>query len=143
ANPKVVRWAAPAAATGALTKTEETHAITKLPTGLYFWGSQALDLPFFDWTAISYTTTATASAGELLLVTSPSGDAVERYDVNGFFSETAVGTTDGRLFYTGLSEVSKGPTATNAGGLYFADSCGTAAARPRLTPEGDATYTTP
>jgi hypothetical protein len=141
ANPKVVRWKAPAGATGALAKTEETHAISKLPSGSYFWGTQALDLPFFGWTAISYTTTATASAGELLLVTSPSGDAVDRYNVNGFFSENVVGTSDGRLFYTGLSEISRSTTTTNAGGLYFADSCGTAASRPRLVPEGDATCT--
>jgi hypothetical protein len=139
ANPKVVRWTAPAAATGTLTEADETHAVTKLPSGSFFWGTQALDLPFFGWTAISYTTTATASAGEVLLVASPSGDAVDRYNVNGYFSETAVGTTDGRLFYTALSELSKGPTTTNAGGLYFADSCGTAASRPRLTPDGDST----
>lgn len=139
---KVVRWKAPAATTGTLTKTEEAHAVTAVPSGAFF-GTQALDLPFFDWTAISYTTIATASAGELLLVTSAGGDAVQRYDVNGFFSETVVGTSSGRLFYTGLSPLSTSASTTNAGGLYFADSCGTASSSPRLTPAGDATCAAP
>ena len=140
---KIVRWTAPAAATGTLTSTVESHAVSSLPSGPFFWGPQALDLPFFGWTAISYSTTDTASAGELLLVTSAGDDAVARYDVNGFYSETVVGTSDGRLFYTGLSPLSTTTSTTSAGGVYFADDCGTSSSSPRLTPEGDTSCTAP
>lgn len=139
---KVVRWKAPSSTTGALTKTEEAHHLTSVPSGAFF-GGQALDLPFYDWTALSYSTTGTGYPGELLLVTSSGDDAAVRYHVNGFFSETAVATSGGRLFYTGLSPISATTTTTNAGGLYFADTCGSASSDPRLVPKTDATCAAP
>ena len=151
ASPKLVRYTVPTAATGPLVRASTAITTSALPAGFTaspasaFWGAQALDLPFFAWTAISYTTVGGASPGELLLVGDTSHAIDARYSVNGYFSETAtaLATSGGRLLYTGLSELATAATTTNAGGLYAADTCGTASASPRLVPSGDATCNAP
>ena len=65
--PKLVRYAVPTGATGVLVRTTTPITVTSIPSGVYF-GSQALDLPFFGWTAISYSATGAGFPGELLLV---------------------------------------------------------------------------
>jgi hypothetical protein len=141
--PKLVRYKVPATATGALAIESSTLSVSGIPTGVFF-GSQALDLPFFKWTAISYTGTGTGFPGEILLINDASAIAT-RYNVNGYFSETATGlaASGGRVLYTGLSPISTTATATNAGGLYAADSCGSLGSTPRLVPAGDATCKDP
>jgi hypothetical protein len=141
--PKLVRYKVPAEATGSLAIEESTLTVSAIPAGVFF-GSQALDLPFFNWTAISYTGTGTANAGELLLIDASSSIAT-RYHVNGFFSETAtaMATSGGRLLYTGLSPISATASTTSAGGLYAADSCGSLGGSPRLLPGADATCKAP
>lgn len=128
----VVRLSPPAGPTGALTPAQITVAAGIPDTG--FAGAQALDLPFFDWTALSWTGPYPDTQGELILVAG--GAVAERYDVNGFFSGAALGSAQGgRLLYTGLSVL--GDTAAGANALYAADSCGAAGQSPRLLPEGD------
>ena len=147
AAPKLVRYTVPSGPTGALVAASTAVVTSALPAGFTaspasaFWGGQALDLPFFGWTAISYTTVGGASPGEVLLIGDTSHAIDVRYAVNGFFSETLAGlaSSGGRLLYTGLSPITTARTTTNAGGLYAADSCGTAGASPRLLPGGDAT----
>ncbi|AKT38738.1 hypothetical protein [Chondromyces crocatus] len=130
----LVRLSPPAGATGAMTSTVTTIE-TGTPAGSYF-GGQALDLPFFDWTALSWTGAFPNTEGELLLVTNDT--VTERYTVNGFYAATALA---GRLLYTGLSLLGEGASGANA--LYAADSCGTADQNPRFLPEGDATCSAP
>ena len=139
---QIVRYAVPASATGTLTATRTPVAATGAPAGV-FWGSQALDLPFFPtlgWTAISYTGGGAGAPGEVVIVDGM-GAIANRYNVNGFFAETAVGlaASGGRLLYTGLSPLMSAAAPAAAGGLYAADACGTDAQNPRLLPAGDAT----
>lgn len=99
-----------------------------------FPGPQAIDLPFFDWTALSWTGAFPDTQGELILITG--GTIAERYAVNGFFSGAALAAAGGgRLLHTGLSVI--GETAAGANALYAADTCGAAGQSPRLLPEGD------
>ncbi|MEO7093056.1 MAG: hypothetical protein ABI175_07395, partial [Polyangiales bacterium] len=142
--PKLVRYKLPATATGALVRETTAVTVTSIPAGVFF-GSQALDLPFFGWTAISYSGSGAGFPGELLLIGDTTHAIDARYHVNGFFSEsaTAMATSGGRLLYSGLSVIGSAPSATSAGGLYAADSCGTAASSPRLLPSGDATCKDP
>lgn len=135
---ELTRWTAPSGASGALTGAK-TSIAAAIP-GEFFAGVQALDLPFFGWTAASWTAKFPATGGEALLL---SGDTVAaRYDVNGFFSVAGVGdATAGRMLYSGLSAL--GAPGDSINGLYAADSCGTAAQMPRLVPNGDATCAAP
>lgn len=137
ATPNLVRYELPAAATGAITLKKTAVAVTGVPSGV-FWGGAALDLPFFGWTAFSYTGTGTGFPGELIL-TNTSG-ALTRYNVNGFFSGVGIGlmsSSGGRLIHTSTSPIMSAAAATNTGALYGADSCGTASSSPRLLPSGD------
>lgn len=132
-NVDVTRWDVPAGATGALTPKKETVSVG-VPMGA-FLGAQAIDLPFFDWTAVSWTGAFPSTEGEVVLA---EGAAIkERYDVQSFFSGAAVsdGASQGRLLYTGLSPIEDPMASKNA--LYAADSCGTKGAGARLLPEGD------
>ncbi len=141
---KLVRWAPPSGATGALTSTTTTVNVPSLPSSTFYWDSQALDLPFYNWTAIAYAGTSAGYPGELVLASSSSTDLV-RYNVNGYFSESAVGlaASGGRLLYTGLSPLATSASTTNAGGLYAADRCGSATSSPRLLPDTDTTCGAP
>jgi hypothetical protein len=132
------RWKAPAGASGALTKETTTTPVT-IPAAA-FLGAQAIDLPFFDWTAISYQGAYPNTQGELILLRANAVDV--RYDVNGLFGGASLAASSGgRLLYSGLSALDDAATSLNA--LYAADSCGTAGAGRRLLPEGDATCTAP
>ncbi|MBI2389016.1 MAG: hypothetical protein HYV09_05300 [Deltaproteobacteria bacterium] len=137
ATPNLVRYELPAAATGAITIKKTAVPVTGVPSGA-FWGSQAIDLPFFGWTAFSYTGTGTGFPGELLLVNT--SGALTRYHVNGYFAGVGLGqlsTSGGRLLHTSLSSIGSAAGSTNEGGLYAADSCGSASTTPRLLPAGD------
>lgn len=136
---KITRWTPPAGATGKLTAASMDVAAA-IPASAYV-GSQAIDLPFFDWTAISYTGNFPDTAGEVILL--DGAKVAARYPVNGFFAGAAVGGEGalGRLLYTGLSPL--GDAAEGAKGLYAADACGAPGAMPRLLPEGDASCAAP
>lgn len=130
---EIIRLSPPAGAAGMLTP-EITPVDAGLPAGA-FLGGQAIDLPFFDWSAISWTGTFPDTQGELLLVTG--GSIAIRYPVNGFYSGAGIAAAEGgRLLYTGLSVL--GQAAAGANAIYAADTCGTDGQGPRLLPEGDA-----
>jgi hypothetical protein len=139
-TPTIVRYQVPGTATGSATAQKQTVTVPGLPTTSY-WGSQAVDLPFFGWTAIAYTGNGVGFPGELVLVDGTGG--LTRYDVNGLFAMSAVGLSGGRILYTGLSTIGTAPTTMNQGALYAADACGTASVSPRLVPNGDTTCTAP
>jgi hypothetical protein len=113
------RWTAPPASTGAMT-VQITSIASALPTGT-FLGAQALDLPFFGWTAISWANPFPDTTGQFEMLAN--GAIVTSYDVNGPFGVTAVPAASslGRLLYSGLSPLGMDTTTTNA--LYGADAC--------------------
>jgi len=103
-------------------------------------GAQAIDLPFFGWTAVSWTSDFGMPGGEVLLV--HDGKVAPKYSVNGLYAAAALGTcAAGRLLYAGLSVVDEPMMGDNA--LYAADSCGTEGKDARLLPYGDATCASP
>jgi len=137
ATPNLVRFELPASTTGTVTVKKTAVPVTGVPSGA-FWGGAALDLPFFGWTAFSYTGPGTAYPGELILVNG--SGALTRYNVNGYFAGVGIGlmsSSGGRLLHNSLSSIMSSASATNAGGLYAADSCGAASTSPRLLPAGD------
>jgi hypothetical protein len=129
AAPVLERFEIPAAARGTLTVKRKTLSIPSLPAKDFFWG-QALDLPFHDWTALSYT--GAGAAGELILLTP--ADAITRYRMIGLYGSAGLhlaGGEGGRLLYTGLSPLSTTAiTGAREGALWAADTC--AGATPGL-----------
>ncbi len=128
----LVRWQAPAGATGSLT-FEQTTIPAMIPDGA-FVGTEAVDLPFFGWTAISWSGAFPNTQGEVVLIEGK--DVAKRYAINGAYAVNGVasGADAGRLLTTGLSPI--GDAMTNANAFYAADSCGTAA-NPELLPGMD------
>jgi len=121
------------ATTGKL--TSGTNSVNLgLPAGAYL-GSQVLDLPFFNWSLVSYTNPDLT--GKIILF--EGNNLLLNYPINGFFSAATVGAGEplGRIIYSGLSPIFK--NATNTNGLYAADACGAAGNNPRLVSDGDAT----
>ncbi len=113
------RWTAPAAAMGALTKTT-THVAAGVPAGATL-NAQANDLPFFGWTAFSWTGPAPSTAGQIGLLSS--GVVGPTYVVDGVYRLAGIsdGAGQGRLLYTGQSVL--GTSAGGSNGLYAADAC--------------------
>ena len=113
------RWSPPAGSTGAMTVATTPVASAK-PASTYL-GSQAVDLPFFGWTAISWENAFPNTAGQLEMIAN--GVVGTTYDVSGPFALAAVPAASslGRLFYAGLSPL--GTTTVAGNGLYEADAC--------------------
>lgn len=113
------RWTAPAGSTGAMT-VQTTPVAAGLPASTFI-GAQALDLPFFGWTAISWTNPFPDSTGQFEMIAS--GAIATSYTVNGPYGAAAVPAASslGRLLYTGLSPL--GMPTTSVPGLYAADAC--------------------
>jgi hypothetical protein len=113
------RWTAPAGAMGMLTKTT-THVAAGVPSGAYL-NAQANDLPFFAWTAISWTGPGTTTTGPIALIAG--GAVATTYTANGpyWLAGVSGGASPGRLLFTGLSPLGTPMTDTN--GLYAADAC--------------------
>jgi hypothetical protein len=117
---EVERWSSPAGSTDPIAPTSATVEIgVDEPIGTeIFLGYQAIDLPDFDWTLVSYT--GLDGTGEVLAI--EGGMVVERFDMMGFFSAAPVpGGAHGRLLYTGQSEL--GTTDPTGQALYAADLC--------------------
>lgn len=135
----ISRWQVPAEPVGSLSAQPQTLNAS-LPVDAYL-GAQALDLPFFAWTAISWTPPFPAIGGEIVLL---AGDQVaQSYKANSPYALSALGgASAGRLLYSGLSVL--GDAAGMSNGLYAADTCGgTAMQDARLLPEGDGTCGAP
>jgi hypothetical protein len=113
------RWTAPTGTTGAMT-VQTTPVAAALPAST-FLGAQALDLPFFGWTAISWTNPLPDSTGQFEMIAS--GAVTTSYTVNGPYgvASLAAASSLGRLLYTGLSPL--GAPTTKVSGLYAADAC--------------------
>ena len=62
------RWTAPTGTTGTMT-VQTTPVAAALPAGT-FLGAQALDLPFFGWTAISWTNPSPTITGQFEMIAS-------------------------------------------------------------------------
>jgi hypothetical protein len=134
----LVRWKLPAGATGKLS-AEPTHIDALIPADA-FVGDQAIDLPFFHWTALSWAGAFPKTEGELVMIAG-SGVA-KRYAINGPFSIAGVASDvdHGRVLLSSRSAV--GDATGDKNGLYAADSCGTTAA-PDLLPGQDPTCKPP
>jgi hypothetical protein len=80
---------------------------------------QANDLPFFEWTAISWTGPGTAGQIALIAI----GAVATTYTANGpyWLAGVSGGASPGRLLFTGLSPL--GAPTTDVNGLYAADAC--------------------
>jgi hypothetical protein len=113
------RWTAPAGSTGAMT-VQTTPVASALPAKT-FLGSQAVDLPFFGWTAISYTNAYPDTSGKFEMIAG--GAIVTSYDANGPYGVAAVPAASslGRLLFSGLAPL--GTTTAGTPGLYAADAC--------------------
>ncbi len=113
------RWTAPAGPMGALAKTT-VHVAAGVPTGAYL-NAQANDLPFFGWTAISWTGPSPSTTGQIALIAG--GAVATTYTANGpyWLAGVSDGAAQGRLLYTGLSPLDTVTTSVN--GLYAADAC--------------------
>jgi hypothetical protein len=111
------RWTAPAGTTGTMT-VQTTPVAAALPAG-DFLGGQAVDLPFFGWTAISWT--ASDFTGQFEMIAS--GAIATTYTADGPYSAGAVSAASslGRFLFSGLSPLGMPTTSTN--GLYAADAC--------------------
>jgi hypothetical protein len=111
------RWTAPSGSTGTMT-VQTTPVAAALPTG-NFLGGQALDLPFFGWTAISWT--ASDFTGQFEMIAS--GAIATTYTANGPYivGTVAAASSLGRFFYSGLSPL--GMPTVSMNGLYAADAC--------------------
>lgn len=137
---RLMRYELAATPTGTLLAKTQVISMGTLPSGIFF-NSEAVDLPFFGWTAFAYT--GTAAAGELFLA--DSAGVKTRYKMRGLYGVGGVGDDKtGRLFYTGLSELDANATpTTKESALWGADTCGTAASMPRLIPSGDGSCKAP
>lgn len=130
----ITRLTAPDMATTGKLASGTNSVDLGLPMGA-FLGSQVLDLPFFNWSLVSYTNADLT--GKIILF--EGNNLLLNYPINGFFSAATVGAGEplGRIVYSGLSPIFKNATNTNA--LYAADACGAAGSTPRLVSDGDAT----
>jgi hypothetical protein len=131
---EIVRLTPPATATGTLTAATTTAA--GVTTADEYLGSQAIDLPFFNWTLLSFTSDFGTPGGGIVLL---EGAAIaEQYPTNGFFAAAALGQPcePGRVVYTGLRVLGDDtpPGADTTTGVYAADSCGTDGSDERLLP---------
>jgi hypothetical protein len=113
------RWTAPKGATGALTK-QATHLAAVLPDMTYL-NAQANDLPFFGWTAISWTVAAPSTAGAIAVIAG--GAVADTFTASDPYALVGLtgGAAQGRLLYTGLSIL--GVSTAGQNGLYAADAC--------------------
>jgi hypothetical protein len=119
------RWSLPASPTDpAVPAVESATDLGLVGAAPFYWGT-AVDLPFGDWTLVSYTTGAPNVPGEVLLLDATTHAVERRYHANGFFSAfaTADGAGGGQLTYMGLSPLTAEPTAVNDSAAYAARAC--------------------
>lgn len=117
----LTRWQVPAGATGTLAP-QTLHVPLGIAASPVFFGAQAVDLPFEDWTLVSWTGNFGGTDGEALLL---SGGAVaQRRAVVGWFAAVGLGDAgdDGRVLHTSLTELGQ-PFAAQVPALYAADFC--------------------
>jgi hypothetical protein len=113
------RWSAPTGATGTMT-VQTTQVASALPADTYL-GSQAIDLPFFGWTAIAWSGPSPLITGQFEMIAN--GAVATSYTADGPYSAAGVSAPSslGRFLFAALSPLGM-PTA-NVNGLYAADAC--------------------
>ena len=123
-NPTAVRWTIPSSPTAAATMVALPIAREQMPSK-FFWGNDGMiDLPFGNVALHSYSTSATAFAGEALLYNADYTAVVARAHVNGYYA--GAGLTDGCknvIAYAGLSPLAAAASTTQENGLYAAEVC--------------------
>jgi hypothetical protein len=99
--------------------TVQTTAVAAAVPGSAYLGFQALDLPFFGWTAVTYTNSDFTGKVEMIA----SGAIATSYDAYGVYGIAAVPAASslGRLLLSGVGAL--GSTTSGANGLYEADAC--------------------
>jgi hypothetical protein len=116
----ITRWQVPAAETGSLVAQNSPVALSTSADTVFF-GAQARDLPFLNWTMLSWTGNFGTTDGEAIFVNGQSVEA--RHNVSGLFAAIGTFSSDtNRLLHTSLSpfdDVSGGAAAA----LYAADFC--------------------
>ncbi|MCS6898812.1 MAG: hypothetical protein RMJ98_03715 [Myxococcales bacterium] len=119
---EVRRWQVPQDPQGAMTSEAPVKVkIDGLPEKIFF--GPALDIPFQNWTLISYTGSSPEFAGEVIAMDSQLTEVKARNPVNGWFAATALpGATD-RVVFTALSPVLTAPSNTSDNGLYYVEPC--------------------
>ena len=113
------RWSAPTGATGTMT-VQTTQVASALPADTYL-GSQAIDLPFFGWTAIAWSGPSPLITGQFEMIAN--GAVATSYTADGPYSAAGVPAPSslGRFLFAALSPL--GMPTTSMNGLYAADAC--------------------
>lgn len=118
----ISRWVVPPQPTGTLTQLSTALSLD-ISAGPVFFGAQAVDVPFYPWTLLSWTGDFGTSDGELIAVL---GNTVaERWPVAGMFAAVGLGEPfgDGRVLHNSLTALQDaGGTLESA--TYAADFCG-------------------
>jgi hypothetical protein len=124
---EVRRWQLPADAQGAMSSGAPVQVkIDGLPEKIFF--GPALDVPFQDWTLITYTGSFPDVAGEVIAMNGGLTEVKARNPVNGWFAAAASpGGGKARVLFTALSPVLLAPGDTSDNGLYYAEPCDAAA----------------
>ncbi|MCC6528017.1 MAG: hypothetical protein IT373_35550 [Polyangiaceae bacterium] len=116
------RWSTPVEQVGELTAQTTNVPLAIQAPGSVFIGPTAVDLPFANWTLVSWTGDFGSSDGEALLL---SGSSVaQRQPVAGLFSAVGVPSESvlGRILHTSLTKLGAAADPQKAG-LYAADIC--------------------
>jgi len=117
----LTRWLPPAGPTGSLSADSTEGPLTlSISQDPLFMNPTAVDLPFNDWTLVSWSAFG-STAGEAIMLAQ--GAVSTRYDVAGLFA--AAGLSSGgadRLLYTAMSELGS-PNSGAGAGLYLANVC--------------------
>ncbi|MBI4955454.1 MAG: hypothetical protein HY908_25755 [Myxococcales bacterium] len=116
------RWSAPLDQVGELTAQTTNVPLAIQAPGSVFVGPAAVDLPFANWTLVSWTGDFGSADGEALLL---SGSSVaQRQPVAGLFSAVGVPSEAflGRILHTSLTKLGAAGDPQTAG-LYAADIC--------------------
>ncbi|MCC6522353.1 MAG: hypothetical protein IT373_06815 [Polyangiaceae bacterium] len=118
---ELVRLDVPATQTGALVPLATEIPLDIVASGSVYLGAVAVDLPFGDWTLLSWTGDFGTSDGEVLMVSGTS--VATRFAVQGFFDGVGLGApSGGRLLYTGLGALAATPAPASPA-VYAADFC--------------------
>ena len=99
---------------------QTTPVAAALPASTYL-GSQAIDLPFFGWTAISWSGPSPMFTGQFEMIAN--GAVATSYTADGPSSAAGVPAASslGRFLFAALSPLGMPTISTN--GLYAADAC--------------------
>jgi len=119
AEAMVTRWQVPTNATGQLT-AQDTIVNVNISSNPVFLGAQAVDLPFGNWTAVSWTGQFGSTDGEIIMLDGV--NPASRYPVVGIWGVVGLdgGSGTGRVLHTSLTALNDA-AGTQTPGVYAAD----------------------